>query len=51
MLIIYRGENGVGRALLILTPEELGYLKYLEDARVPLNEYEFPKEKLANVQN
>ena len=45
-----RGTAGKGRALLFLTPEELGFLRYLRSARVPLNEYEFPTAKLANVQ-
>lgn len=45
-----RGRNGKGRALLLLLPEELGFLSYLQAARVPLNEYEFPTSKLANVQ-
>ena len=42
--------GGKGRALLILQPEELQFLKYLKQARVPLSEYEFPFAKLANVQ-
>eukprot|EP00884_Botryococcus_braunii_P014671 jgi/Botrbrau1/23204/Bobra.0041s0048.1 len=46
-----RGRDGRGRALLMLLPEELGFLKYLKDARVPLNEYEFPVQKIANVQS
>eukprot|EP00741_Cyanophora_paradoxa_P000732 tig00000441_g705.t1 len=46
-----RGEGGKGRALLFLTPEELGFLKYLKQAKVPLNEYEFPASKIANVQS
>jgi ATP-dependent RNA helicase DDX18/HAS1 len=39
-----------GRALLFLLPEELGFLRYLKAAKVPLNEYEFPTSKIANVQ-
>eukprot|EP00966_Prymnesium_polylepis_P310436 7172390-Prymnesium_polylepis.1 len=42
--------GGSGRALLFLLPDELAFLKYLRQARVPLNEYEFPPHKLANVQ-
>jgi ATP-dependent RNA helicase DDX18/HAS1 len=34
--------------LLFLLPSELGFLKYLRQHKVPLNEYEF--NKLANVQ-
>ena len=45
-----RGESGQGRALLFLLPEELGYLRFLRAAKIPLNEYEFPPSKIANVQ-
>ncbi|GAX26904.1 ATP-dependent RNA helicase DDX18/HAS1 [Fistulifera solaris] len=44
-----RGATGSGRALLFLTPEETGFLKYLQAAKVSLNEYELPK--TANVQS
>jgi len=46
-----RGINGKGRALLFLLPNELGFLKYLKHAKIPLNEYEFPTSKIARVQN
>jgi ATP-dependent RNA helicase DDX18/HAS1 len=46
-----RGEGAQGRALLFLIPEELGFLRYLKGAKVPLNEYEFPSNKIANVQS
>ncbi|KAG6543944.1 hypothetical protein Mapa_014785 [Marchantia paleacea] len=46
-----RGEGAQGKALLFLIPEELGFLKYLKGAKVPLNEYEFPASKIANVQS
>ena len=46
-----RGHDGTGRALLMLLPEEIGFLKYLRAAKVPLNEYDFPTNKLANVQS
>ncbi|GAB5031404.1 Hypothetical protein NocV09_00502720 [Nannochloropsis oceanica] len=45
-----RGSEGKGRALLFLTAEEVGFLKYLRAAKVALNEYEFPEKKVANVQ-
>jgi ATP-dependent RNA helicase DDX18/HAS1 len=45
-----RGATGRGKALLFLLPEELGFLKYLRAARVAMNEYEFPDNKVANVQ-
>ena len=40
-----------GRALLFLLPQELGFLSFLKAAKVPLNEYEFPLNKVANVQD
>lgn len=47
-----RGSHGSGRALLFLTPEETGFLRYLQAAaKVTLNEYEFPTSKVANVQS
>lgn len=39
-----------GKSLLFLLPEELGFLRFLKVAKVPLNEYTFPKGKVANVQ-
>ena len=45
-----RGEGGRGHALLILRPEELGFLRYLKQSRVPLNEYEFSWGKITNIQ-
>jgi ATP-dependent RNA helicase DDX18/HAS1 len=46
-----RGATGTGRALLFLTPEETGFLKYLKSVKVTLNEYEFPPNKVANIQS
>jgi len=46
-----RGLNGRGRALLFLLPTELRFLKYLKEMKVPLEEYEFPQSKIANVQS
>ena len=47
-----RGATGSGRALMFLTPEETGFLRYLQAAtKVTLNEYEFPTSKIANVQS
>ena len=46
-----RGATGSGRALLFLTPQEAGFLRYLKAAKVSLNEYEFPENKVANVQS
>ncbi|KAI8144186.1 ATP-dependent RNA helicase HAS1 [Fennellomyces sp. T-0311] len=46
-----RGANGRGKSLLFLLPSELGFLRYLKHAKVPLNEYQFPTNKIANVQS
>jgi len=46
-----RGDKGTGRALLFLTPEETGFLRYLKAAKVTLNEYEFPMKKMSNIQS
>jgi len=45
-----RGEGAIGNALLILRAEELGFLRYLKHARVPLNEFEFSWSKISNIQ-
>ena len=45
-----RGADGKGKALLFLLESELGFLRYLQKSKVPLNEYEFPESKLANIQ-
>jgi len=45
-----RGAEGVGKALLFLMPEELGFLQYLRHAGVPVAEYSFPPSKIANIQ-
>lgn len=45
-----RGEGSSGHALLILRPEEVGFLKYLKQAKVPLNEFEFSWSKIADIQ-
>lgn len=46
-----RGVNTKGKALMFLLPSELSYLKYLKQAKVTLNEFEFPTEKIASIQN
>ncbi|KAJ1726261.1 ATP-dependent RNA helicase [Coemansia biformis] len=43
--------GGQGKSLLFLLPSELGFLRYLKQAKVPLNEYQFPPNKVANVQS
>lgn len=40
-----------GKSLMFLQPGELGFLKYLKEARVPVVEFEFPSKKLVNVQS
>ena len=45
-----RGEGGIGHALLILRPEELGFLRFLHQAKVPLNEFEFSWNKISDIQ-
>lgn len=46
-----RGASGKGKSLMFLNPNELGFLRYLKAANVPLNEYEFPENKIANIQS
>ena len=41
----------VGKSLLFLLESELGLLRYLKQSKVPLNEYSFPVDKVANVQS
>ncbi|KAF9451799.1 DEAD-domain-containing protein [Macrolepiota fuliginosa MF-IS2] len=41
----------VGKSLLFLLESELGFLRYLKEAKVPLNEFSFPTDKIANVQS
>jgi ATP-dependent RNA helicase DDX18/HAS1 len=43
--------GGRGKALLFLLPSELGFLRFLKQAKIPLNEYQFPPTKIANVQS
>jgi ATP-dependent RNA helicase DDX18/HAS1 len=40
----------VGKSLLFLLESELGFLRYLKEAKVPLNEYSFPSDRIANIQ-
>ncbi|KAH7060115.1 P-loop containing nucleoside triphosphate hydrolase protein [Linnemannia elongata] len=43
--------SATGKSLLFLLPSELGFLRFLKHAKVPLNEYQFPTSKIANVQS
>ncbi|KAK7058274.1 ATP-dependent RNA helicase [Paramarasmius palmivorus] len=40
----------VGKSLLFLLESELGFLRYLKEAKVPLNEFSFPQDRVFNVQ-
>ena len=42
--------GSTGRSLLFLMKSELGFLRYLKAAKVPLNEYQCPPLKVSNVQ-
>jgi len=46
-----RGANAKGRSLMFLQPNEVGFLSYLKEAKVPIVEYEFPLKKIVNVQS
>ncbi|CAG8588238.1 3196_t:CDS:2, partial [Dentiscutata heterogama] len=43
--------GGKGKSLLFLLPCELGFLRYLKHAKVPLNEFQFQDNKVFNVQS
>ncbi|XP_046967180.1 probable ATP-dependent RNA helicase pitchoune [Vanessa cardui] len=45
-----RGLGTSGHALLFLRPEELGFLRFLKQSRVTLNEFEFSWNKVADIQ-
>jgi ATP-dependent RNA helicase DDX18/HAS1 len=40
----------VGKSLLFLLESELGFLRYLKEAKAPLNEFVFPADRIENVQ-
>ncbi|KAI9445456.1 DEAD-domain-containing protein [Lactarius indigo] len=40
-----------GKSLLFLLESELGFLRFLKEAKVPLNEFTFPADRIANVQS
>ncbi|XP_008839636.1 ATP-dependent RNA helicase DDX18 [Nannospalax galili] len=46
-----RGLNGRGHALLILRPEELGFLRYLKQSKVPLSQFDFSWSKISDIQS
>lgn len=46
-----RGSNSKGRSLMFLQPSEVGFLSHLKAARVPVVEFDFPSNKIVNVQS
>ncbi|KAF4334834.1 ATP-dependent RNA helicase HAS1 [Fusarium beomiforme] len=46
-----RGSNSKGRSLMFLQPNEVGFLSHLKAARVPVVEFDFPANKITNVQS
>ncbi|KAI3558323.1 ATP-dependent RNA helicase HAS1 [Colletotrichum abscissum] len=46
-----RGSNSKGRSLMFLQPSEVGFLTHLKEARVPVVEFDFPANKVANIQS
>jgi ATP-dependent RNA helicase DDX18/HAS1 len=46
-----RGNNGKGRSLMFLQPNEVGFLSQLKEAKVPVVEFDFPSKKLVNIQS
>lgn len=46
-----RGSAGKGKSLLFLQPSEIGFLKHLKDARVPLVEFDYQEKNIANIQS
>merc|ERR1711939_535588 len=46
-----RGAHGKGKSLIFLQPSEVGFLKHLKEARVPLVEFDLPAKKILNIQS
>ncbi|KAH7149791.1 P-loop containing nucleoside triphosphate hydrolase protein [Dactylonectria estremocensis] len=46
-----RGNNKKGRSLMFLQPSEVGFLSHLKAARVPVVEFDFPANRIVNVQS
>ena len=44
-------SDGKGKSLLFLQPSEVGFLKHLKEARVPLVEFEFPAKRIVAIQS
>jgi ATP-dependent RNA helicase DDX18/HAS1 len=46
-----RGASGTGKALLFLLTEELGFLRYLKQHNVAVDQFDVPANKVANIQS
>lgn len=46
-----RGANGKGKSLMFLQPSEVGFLRHLKEAKVPLVEFELPAKKILDIQS
>ena len=45
-----RGANKVGKALLMIIPNEINFIRMLQLYKIKLDEFQFPEKKLAKVQ-
>jgi len=45
-----RGANKVGKALLMILPNEINFIRMLQLYKIKLDEFQFPEKKLAKVQ-
>ena len=46
-----RGANSIGKAIILLLPSEIGMIRCLKKFNIELNEYDFPSDQLAQVQD
>ncbi|TQD95986.1 hypothetical protein C1H46_018473 [Malus baccata] len=46
-----RGEGAKGKAFLLLIPEEMQFIRYLMDEKVPVEEHKYKESMLKNVQS
>ena len=45
-----RGANNIGKALLMILPNEINFIRMLQLYKIKLDEFQFPEKKLAKVQ-
>ena len=45
-----RGANKIGKALLMILPNEINFIRMLQLYKIKLDEFQFPEKKLAKVQ-